>query len=102
MTVNSSKNEYTPRGVGCRLATETKAVRVIRPNTLRREACDRCFIPLDAASGHALHDRLTALHPQRLLQDRIPPIGVLQPVCGRCDAQKLRAGLRPEVIRELD
>src|SRR5262244_3987889 len=70
--------------------------------TSNREAGHCCLVEGDAGTHHTLDVGHPLLDAQRLGQDRIPPVGVLEVVAGRRRAEQLRAQLRPEVTGDGD
>jgi predicted metal-dependent phosphoesterase TrpH len=64
---------------------------------LYRKTPGSVFVPADAAAGRAGDDSRAVNDLQRLSDDGVPPIGVLEPVRGRRATEQLRADLGPEM-----
>src|SRR6266704_2282615 len=73
-----------------------------RGQSLHEITRDRLFVPFDSGSGPLVEDGAAVHDGERLLDDGIEPFRVLEPVRGRRGAQKVRAYLDEEMIREAD
>jgi len=71
-------------------------------NSNRLQGIQLGFVPENATTRPIRHQHLAIGDLERLLQDRVGPIHVFNPMCRRRRAQKLRADYRHQVRRHLD
>ena len=66
-------------------------------HALHRKPHYGIFIPIHAGSGYFADIGHSVFDLQRFADHRVPPVGVLEPVCGWRHAQQLRTDFRPKV-----
>jgi predicted metal-dependent phosphoesterase TrpH len=64
---------------------------------LYRKTAGSLFVPTHTAASSIVDDSRAVRDLQRLSDDGVPPIGVLEPVRGRRTTEKLSADLRPQM-----